>query len=248
MDGSTKSPDAFAGPIDKKLDSNVSQWPVVAFKSILNPHFPMLPNNVLEDLSTDQYYGYKIWSSVICGDVDDDLRLHDIGPLVHSRWLTLACRILRLYTATERSALKVLITLAQFCLKVYFPTWFESKHYYKLTRGSKNFFNLSQRIVSFPNQNVVEIALKVLQNNGFFAHPENIFLGMLGDDDEDLRKMTVNKLCSLRSKGPSYPIEIYNFEEGFIEPSSVSTECTAIRKFLISKINFTAKSFPKWSI
>ena len=60
LDGSTKSPDAFARPIGKKLDSNVSQWPVVAFKSIPNPHFPMLPNDVLEDLSTDQYYGYKI--------------------------------------------------------------------------------------------------------------------------------------------------------------------------------------------
>ena len=64
----------------KKLDSNVSQWPVVTFKSITNPNFPMLLNNVLEDLSTDQYYGYKICWSVICGEVDDDLRLHDIGP------------------------------------------------------------------------------------------------------------------------------------------------------------------------
>ena len=88
LDGSTKSPDAFAEPIDKKLDSNVSQWPIVAFKSIPNQHFPMLPNDVLEDLSTDQYYGYKICWSVICGEVDDEWRLHNIVPLVHSRWLT----------------------------------------------------------------------------------------------------------------------------------------------------------------
>ena len=135
LDGSTKNPNAFAGPIGEKLDSIVSQWPVVAFKSISNPHFPMLPNDVLEDLSTDQYYGYKICWSVICGEVDDDLRLHDIGPLVHSRWLTLARRILRLYlyTATENPS-KNVITLAQFCLKVYFPTWFEIKHYSMLTR------------------------------------------------------------------------------------------------------------------
>ena len=56
LDGSTKSPDAFAEPISKTLDSNVSQWPVVAFKSVPNPHFPVLPNDVIEDLSTDQYY------------------------------------------------------------------------------------------------------------------------------------------------------------------------------------------------
>ena len=101
---------------------------------------------------------------------------------------------------------------------------------------SKN-FNLSQRSVSFPNQKVVEIALKVLQNNGFFAHPENILLAMLVDDDEDLRRMAINNLCSQQSKGPSYPNKNNNFE-GFIEPSSVLTECTAIRKILISKINF----------
>jgi len=66
---------------------------------------------------------------------------------------------------------------------------------------------------------------------------------MLGDDDEDLLRMAVNKLCSLRSKGPTYPIENDKFEGGFTEPSPVSTERTAIRKILIPKINFTAKPF-----
>ena len=241
LDGSTKSPDAFAGPIGKKLDGNVSQWPVVAFKPIPNPHFPSLPDDVLEDLSTDQYYGYKICLSVICGEVSNDLRFHDIGPIVQSWWLTLACRILRLYIATENPSENLTI-LALFSIKVYFQTWFEIKHYSKLTCGSKNFFNLFQRIISFPNQKVGEIGLKVLQNNGFFAHPENILLGMLGDDDEDLRRMAVNKLCCLRSKGRGDPIDD-NFEREFIDPSSVPTTCTAVRKFLIPKINFKAKSF-----
>ena len=128
---------------------------------------------------------------------------------------------------------------------MYFATWLEIKHYSKLTRGSKNFFNLSQRIVSFQNQKVVEIALKVLLNNGFLAHPENILLGVFGDNDEDLWRMAVNKLCSLRLKGPNYSIENDNFEGGFIEPSSLSTECTAIQKIFIPKINFKAKSFHK---
>ena len=53
LDRSTQSSDAFAGPIGKKLDSNVSKWPVVAFKSIPNPHFSVLSNDVLGDFSTD---------------------------------------------------------------------------------------------------------------------------------------------------------------------------------------------------
>ena len=116
LDENTKSPEAFARPIGKKSDSNVSQWPVVAFKSIHNPHLPMLLNDVLQDLSTDQCYGHTICWSVICGEVDNDL-LHDIGPFVHLRQLILARKILRLYTATENPS-KNLITLAQFCLKV----------------------------------------------------------------------------------------------------------------------------------
>ena len=58
---------------------------------------------------------------------------------------------------------------------------------------------------------------------------------MLGGDDEDLPRTAVNKLCSLRLKGPSYPIEDNNFEGRFIEPRTVLTECTAIRKFLYQK-------------
>ena len=97
LDGGTESPNTFAGPIGKSLDSNSSQWPVITFKPILNSYFPTLPNEVLEELSTDQYYGYRICWAVICGEVDEDLKLLEIGPIVHSRWLTLACRILRLY-------------------------------------------------------------------------------------------------------------------------------------------------------
>ena len=56
----------------------------------------------------------------------------------------------------------------------------------------------------------------------FFAHPNNVLLGMLGDDDEDLRRMAVNMLCSLPLKGPSYLIKNDNLEGELIEPSSVS--------------------------
>ena len=40
LDGTTKSPDSFSSPIGSKLDGSVSEWPVVQFKRIINPHFP----------------------------------------------------------------------------------------------------------------------------------------------------------------------------------------------------------------
>ena len=39
---------------------------------------------------------------------------------------------------------------------------------------------------------------------------------MLGNDDEDLQRMAVNKLCSLQLKGPSYPIENDNLKEDLL--------------------------------
>ena len=56
--GSTKSPDKFSGPIGSMLNGIVSQWQVVKFKSIPYLSFPIFPSEIIDDLSTDQYYGY----------------------------------------------------------------------------------------------------------------------------------------------------------------------------------------------
>ena len=100
-------------------------------------------------------------------------------------------------------------------------------------------------MVNFPNQNVVKIGLDVLQRNGYFAHPENVLVAMLGDDNEDLRRLAVNKIFAIRSKIPNVVIENDNFEGGFIKPVGVFDDSSTIQKFLIPKINFMAKSYHK---
>ena len=48
LDGTTNSPDTFAGPIGKCLTGDVLCWPVAAnFKSISNPQFVHLPESVV---------------------------------------------------------------------------------------------------------------------------------------------------------------------------------------------------------
>ena len=54
-------------------------WPVENFKRIRNAKFPELPNDVIEDLSTDQHYAYRICMAIITGEVDPDLECLDIG-------------------------------------------------------------------------------------------------------------------------------------------------------------------------
>ena len=83
------------------------------------------------------------------GYLDPDLQKLQISPIVHSRWLTLACRILRFYTSTKQPS-KSLVQLTNFCLKICFPTWFNIKKQNKITDGAENFFKLIERVRQFP--------------------------------------------------------------------------------------------------
>ena len=61
------------------------------------------------------------------GKVDNYL---EVGPIVHSRWLTLGCRILRYYRYVSlEEPPRNLEILVRYCLTgyFYFPTWFEIK-------------------------------------------------------------------------------------------------------------------------
>ena len=84
LDGSSTLLDAFSGPIGKGLSGRVSAWGVAKFKALRNPSFPSLPNAVIDDLSTNQFYAYRICWSVISGDVDEYLKLLEVGPLYHA--------------------------------------------------------------------------------------------------------------------------------------------------------------------
>ena len=93
------------------------------FELIENANFPKLPDDIVDDLSSDQYYGYRICLAVMSGYLDPDLQKLQIGTIVHSGWLTLACSILCFYTSTKQPS-KSLVQLTNFCLKIYFTTWF----------------------------------------------------------------------------------------------------------------------------
>ena len=54
LDGVISERDSFSGPIGRQLNDAVSEWKVVKFKSISNPKFPVTPNSLMDDLSSDQ--------------------------------------------------------------------------------------------------------------------------------------------------------------------------------------------------
>ena len=56
-----------------------------------------------------------------------------------------------------------------------------------------------KRVCEFQNCEVQEIALRVLERNAYFAHPENILLGMLADENQKICQIAVDKILKIRS-------------------------------------------------
>ena len=102
LDGFTSGPNTFAGPIGKCLHGPASTWSVGQFEQIaMSTSFPKLPAHVVDDLSTGQHYAYSICWAIINGSIEDNLVYSEVGPIVHSRWLNLGCRILRYYVSLD---------------------------------------------------------------------------------------------------------------------------------------------------
>ena len=82
----------------------------VCFTRVKNDSFPSLPDEVVAELSHDQEYLYDACQSIMKGEAID-LECREPGALCHSRWLTLANRILWLYMITKNpsKALKRLV-------------------------------------------------------------------------------------------------------------------------------------------
>ena len=60
LNGTTKSSDNFSVPIGSQLNGTVSYWNVVKFKAIPHAPFIVIPTEVINELSTDQHYGYRM--------------------------------------------------------------------------------------------------------------------------------------------------------------------------------------------
>ena len=50
----------------------------------------------------------------------------------------------------------------------------------------------------FPKADVKNIALKVLENNAYFTHPEMVTLAMLGDEGDTVRNQAVSNILQFR--------------------------------------------------
>jgi hypothetical protein len=196
--------------------ANCKKLPVICFEKI-EIDFPEV---TASDLSTDQQYLFDICDAVIKGCCSQSLSRRDPGAMSHSRWLTTANRILRLYVASECPS-DNLKTLAIYMVRVYAPMWFYIKMKPSCKDGSMHLWRTISRSHYLPE--VFKAVIDpVIQRNGFFGHPESILLGMITDSRKHIRALGFRRI--LRSRN----------------------ECrqeNGIREFVIPKLRFGANDY-----
>ncbi|GBM29907.1 hypothetical protein AVEN_246466-1 [Araneus ventricosus] len=117
LDGVTTStgPKQFCRPIGKAIKTCEEQ-PVAPFSSISVDN--MSDNIDRMVLSNDQQYLYDICLAISRGEYYSDMALRKPGPVAHSRWITVAGRILRSYVVIEKPTDNLIIPTT-YIMKVY---------------------------------------------------------------------------------------------------------------------------------
>nr|CAH7731779.1 unnamed protein product [Callosobruchus chinensis] len=169
IEGHTKGPYNYSGPIGSLLN-DCEKAAVVQFTAINCD----LPEVDAKDLSTDQ-------QSIKNGNCPKILLERNPGKLAHSRWVTTANRVLRLYASTENPS-ENLKVITDFIMKLYAPMWFRIKTKPLLQHEA-----------------VRNITDEIIERNSYFAQPENVLLAMLTDPREHIRRLAVNRIKKART-------------------------------------------------
>ena len=215
LDGPTTGPRGFSGTIGKQL-SNCENLPIIDFEPIQAEEINIEVD--LSDLSTDQKYlleAHRAVSSGVCGE---SLMNRNPGKIAHSRWITTANRILRLYMTAENPT-ENLIAIVKYIMEVYAPMWFKIKCEPSVIFGAKHLHDTVRRAAML-DANIQAIVNPVIQRNAYFGHPENILLSMINDDQKHVRELGWRRILKARTLARS-----------------------AIRSFEIPELNFNSSTF-----
>ena len=96
-----------------------------------------------------QKYLFDISKAVSTGKCPPNLAKRSPGTVFHSRWLTAANRILRLYFSTAEPSKSVEL-LEKYVMKVYVKLWFEIKKILEATHGARHLHGMIRKSSFLP--------------------------------------------------------------------------------------------------
>ena len=203
IDGKTSGKDSFKGPIGKAC-KDVKKYKVKeTFTAVtVGDSVPVLSDEVMHELSWDQKCLYKLLHAVRSGKSNIDIENMQLAGLNHSRWLTLAIRLLYLcmcwHFLTPEDT-ENLNTLIHFIMTNYGPMWFTIKMKPLITDAPKHVFHQTKLLQLLP-AHVVAVVKPFVSRNAYYAHPENLLLAMLDDEDENVRTKAVKIIKTIRAE------------------------------------------------
>ena len=200
MDGTTRSPTTFIGPLGKLCGNNYQDRPQVEFPRISGSldNFQLTAEEI-EDLSCDQRLLLEYALGISRGEVDPRYAAWKIGPLNQARWLTLAIRLMCLWTrgVYPYELSDKLQKIVKCIVEVYSVSWFEIKRDNKFSNQPLYIFNMIQRIKQ-QSEEIRNVALENLKHNAFGLLPENILFSMLKSNELEVREEAIKKILSIR--------------------------------------------------
>ena len=170
-----------------KVLSSCEELTVVQFELV---EFVNCPSVDRAYLSTEQIYLYNICKTISSRHCPDDLALEKLGSVVHSRWLTSANRLLRLYIATENPN-DDLITLATY-IEVYAPVLFNIKTNAACSEGARHVWRMIQ-LSKYLQAELRTVVDAVIQRNAYFYHPEHLLLALLRDERSHIGELACRR-------------------------------------------------------
>ncbi len=196
LDGTTSGPKSFKGPVGIELSrDDLDEKEFVEFVQIESDL--SVPEAVFNDLSSDQRVLLAYIQYIATKNFHPCL-MWKLGKLNHSRWLTLAIRILSLYCKTLNPTVK-LIKLVKYIIFVYGPTWFCIKKNSHWQDGPRNLYFLLDKLRSTQPADVILTCAPAVQRNAFFAFCDNILAAMLSDNRFEIRNLGVERIISIRN-------------------------------------------------
>ena len=202
VDGSTKSPTAFTGPLGKLCEIDNEHLPQVEFTKICGSlDDTEFAAETLSDMTSDQRLLLEYVLGISKGKVNPRFAAWKIGPLNHARWLTLAIRLMCLWTrgAYPPELQDRLQQLIKYIVEVYAVSWFEIKRDSKFHNQQLYIFNMIQRIKQQSVQ-VQDVAFNNIKYNAFALLPENMLYSMMKSDELGVREAALKKILSIRSE------------------------------------------------
>ena len=153
----------------------------------------------IHDLSCDQRLLYEYAAGISRGKVDSRYASWKIGPLNQARWLTLAIRLMCLWThgAYPQRLTTKLHSLIHFIINVYATCWFEIKRNNQFHNQQLHIFNMIQRIKEQPHE-IQQIALRNIQGNTFCLLPENLLYSMVKSEEVEVREEALKRILAIR--------------------------------------------------